>query len=258
MNPAEPAPSPADDRPVSDVARRLGPSIVALALVLTVAMLTWLGTAPTAIAGDIEEAPFTVPATLVVPPDDDGCFDLVAGDGEVTTHCLDELATDDRREEWIEVTFLADGTLDVFRQGPDGGTVLRVDPDTGEVLEREEWEPGDERPDEHVPGRDEPERGPAAELEVYTDGDTVRRLDEDGFGPPAEPEDDPVLLDLDGPPGYRLRDAAVSPDGEWVVAVTPDDQVVVAPTDGSADPYVWAATGDEGWIDLRRGIRWDG
>ena len=249
----------------SALARRVGPGIVVGSLLVLVAVLTWFAMTPTAIAGDITEAPFTVPATIVLPPDADGCVDLVAGDGDVTTHCIDDLATERGRGdgyEWIEVGFASDGTIEAFREGPDVRIMLWIDPATGEVLEREEFALGEEERfdrerfgEEREPGFGEGIDEPVA-IEVYPDGDLVRQFDPDGYRPGEEPEDDLVVLDLDGPPGYQLRDAAMSPDGDWVVATTPDDRVIVAPADGSAAPYVWTELDNDDWVDLRRAIHW--
>lgn len=247
---------------VSPLARRLGPPLAIGSVVVTVAVLAWLALAPSAIVGPIEDAPFTVPATVVLQPDDAGCLDVVAGDGAVTTHCVEELATgrsSGDRDAWVDVGFAADGTLQAFKEGPDVRVVLRIDPGTGEVLQREEYGPGEEQRfhEQRFRGVEEvPDAGAGDTLEVYTDGDVVRRITEDGPRTGEPSEDDPVVLDLDGPPGYRLRDAVLSPDGGVVVVTTPGDEVVVAPTDGSAGPYVWAEARDDGWIDLHWAIRW--
>lgn len=260
MNPENPTPTVADDRAVTPVARRVGRPVAVVALVVTTALLAWLALAPTAIAGDLTEAPFTVPATLLVGPDDKGCIHLFDGTGEATTHCLDELAVDDRDWVYTESWFDEDGDVQVHREVEDGVMTITLDPATGEVLDRRttDWETADrermradvEEPIEvPVPGIPDPERG-----QVYTDGDLVRSYDD---GPRPGEGDDPVVLDLEAPPGYWLRDAVLSPDGAWVVVTTPSDEVVVAPTDGSAAPYVWAEIPDDRWVNLWGAIRWD-
>lgn len=261
MNPETSEPTVADDQPVTEVARRFGPPVAIGSIVLTVALLLWLAAAPTAVAGPLTEAPFTVPATLVVGPDDDGCMRVVAGDGEATTHCLDELAVDDEDFLYAEAAFDDAGDVWIQREGEESTVVLTMDPATGEVLEREEFDratgppigedPVAERP---VPVPD-PGQPAVQQPEVYTDGDVVRRFGDDG---PGQSEDDPVVLDLEGPPGYDLRDAVLSPDGAWVVVTTPRDDVVVAPTDGSAAPYTWGEVPEDRWVNLQGAIRWDG
>lgn len=234
-----------DDRgatsPPSELARRVGPPLAVGSLLVTVALLAWLALAPTAVAGPLAAAPFEVPATLVTDAGEDGCFRVVAGDGAlVGQHCFE--AGDDG---WVQSYFNERGDL-LVRTGSDG-VVMEVDPVTGEVLRdvpRDEWE----RAGDAGPGAPPDDAGPPAGF-VTTDGDQVVQH---GDGEPR------VLLDLDAPPGYELRNAAVSPDGDWVVAVTPHGEVVVAPTDGSAPPHVWVRSQDEAtWLDLHGAIRWD-
>lgn len=227
--PFQGSPSTADARPVSPLARRLGPVVAGLAVAVTLGMLLWLGLAPTAIAGPIAEAPFDLDATLVVSPDEDGCIDVVDGDGSSTTHCIPGVSHG-------EAFFDAQGALLVGEYG----SHRVVDPGTGEVLEvLDEEAESDGRFDAPI----DELTGPAT---LLTDGDVVEDADTGE-----------VLLDLEGPPGYHLEGAATSPDGRWVVVLAPDGAVVVAPTDGSAAPYVWVDTGDRGWVDLWRGIRWE-
>lgn len=256
MNPQAPAPTPADDQPVTDLARRVGPPVAVGALVVAAALLAWLALAPTAIAGDLADAPFTVPATLVVPPDDDGCLLIVEGDGTSREHCLDQLARNDDEFRFVEAYFDDEGRL-LAGESPE---LLHIDPMTGEVLGTVDVAGDDPRADE--PPRPAPEDEPievpeepqARPFEVYARGDRVVRAD-----PPegSEAGTETVLLDLQAPPGYELHDAVLSPDEQWVVALTPDDHVVVAPADGSAAPYVWTDVADDRWIDLWRAIRWD-
>lgn len=256
MNPQAPAPTPADDQPVTPTARRLGPPIAVGALVVATALLAWLALAPTAIAGPITEAPFTVPATLVVPPDDDGCLRVVEGDGTTREHCLDQLATTTDEFRFVEAYFDDQGRL-LAGESPN---LLHVDPATGEVLGTVDVSGDDPRADEPprpAPEDDPvevPEEPPARPFEVYARGDRVVRADPpDGREEPSEE----VLLDLEAPPGYDLRDAVLSPDQAWVVAITPADQVIVAPSDGSSPPYVWTELSDGRWVELWRAIRWD-
>ena len=249
MNPASrpqaPAPTPADDQPVTAVARRIGPPLAIGSLVLTVALLAWMALAPTAIAGPVEEAPFTVPATLVVPPDDDGCLRVVTGDGTSRQHCIDELARPDDSQRYghSEAWFDDEGRLIAVVEDGDDRTLLHVDSKTGRVIQELNDTPAD------GPSPDAP---PISEF-VYTDGDRVLR----GGDVRRDPATDEVVLDLHGPPGYRLEHAGVSPGGEWLVVVSGRGEVAVAPADGSAPPYLWTEVGDR-WLDLERAIRWDG
>lgn len=256
MNPQAPAPTPADDQPVTDVARRVGPPVAVGALVATAALLAWLAVAPTAIAGPIGEAPFTVPATLVVPPDDSGCLRLVEGNGTVREHCLERLAADEREYRQVEAYFDGDDRL-LAGEPPQ---LLHIDPVTGEVLDTVDVSGDDPHPDEPPPvvPEDEPIEAPdepdAMHAEVYARGDQVVRHDPSR----DEPGQEEVVLDLHAPPGYQLHDAVLSPDEQWVVALTVRDEVIVAPVDGSAAPYVWTELTDDRWIELWRGIRWEG
>lgn len=272
-SPATTPAAPRDDAP-SAVARRFGPPIVIGALVVMVAMMAWSGLAPTAVAGPLSEAPYIVPATIVVGPDVEGCVHLVAGDGSEDAHCYDDLAADEDVDyRYAEASFTADGLVVVYDESDQFRRRLTIDPATGEVLEileseapMEELEPresidGDLPAEEEMAPGDEdvvvdpPMEGPRSgeEMQVYVESDRVLRWHE---GP--ETGDDEVVLDLQGPPGYRLRDAVLSPDGDWVVVTTERDEVVVAPTDGSADPYLWTEITDDRWVDLWRAIRWDG
>lgn len=262
MNPpAAPAPTPADDQPVTDAARRVGPPIVVASLVLTAALLAWLALAPTAIAGDIADAPFTVPATLVVPPDDDGCLQVVQGDGTARQHCLDQFARTDDDFRHVEAYFDQDGRLLVGEQPQ----LQHVDPATGEVLGTVDVSDGDLLPDEPPPPRPAPDDEPVAvpeepdamRFEVYAREDRVVRADVPD-APDGRESGEEVLLDLQAPPGYHLHDAVLSPGEQWVVALTPDGQVVVAPADGSAAPYVWTELTGDRWLDLWRAISWEG
>lgn len=264
MNPQASSPSPADDQPVSEVARRVGPPLAIGSVVLMAALLAWIALAPTAIAGPLSEAPFTVPATLVTPPDDDGCLRVVDGDGTAREHCLDELALDDDAPyHYRDARFDEQGRLVVVEEDGDGRRLLHVDEVTGEVVETLDDTtfpdaPGEPRPapeeapiepdvDEPPPGRDPPEDF------VYTDGDRVLRADDGRW----DPDDSEVLLDLQAPPGYRLDQAVLSPDGDWIVVLTGRGEIAVAPADGSAAPYVWTEV-DDRWVDLYGAIRWDG
>lgn len=247
MNPQAPAPSPADGQPVTPLARRVGPPLAVASVVATIALLVWMALAPTAVVGTLDEAPFTVPATLVLPPDDAGCFRILEGDATARTHCLERLAVQDDADPHgdlghVETFFDERGRLLAGRY-PDAFVV--VDPATGEVVQ-----------DLGVdPDRDmQPVEPPMGSVHVHTDGDRVLRTDESGTMGEGEGE---VLLDLHGPPGYQLHGAATSPDGAWVVAQTARGELVVAPTDGSAAPHVWAEVPDDRWMDLHRSIRWD-
>ena len=258
------APTPADDQPASDVARRVGPPLVLGSLLLTAALLAWLALAPTAIAGPLEEAPFTVQGTLVVPPDDDGCLRLVGGDGTSREHCIDELArSDDEAYGFTDASFDDQGRLVVIDEDGSDRRLLHVDTETGQVLDTLD---DTSFPDRGVEPRPVPEEAPVEvpedgaatdrtqEAFVYTDGDRVLRSDVGAWDPDA----DEVVLDLQAPPGYRLDQAALSPDGDWVVLLTGTGDVAVAPTDGSAAPHVWAQVPDGRHLDLTRAIRWDG
>lgn len=256
MNSQAPAPTPADDQPVTDVARRFGPPIAVGALVVAAALLAWLALAPTAIAGDLADAPFTVPATLVVPPDDAGCLVVVAGDGTNREHCLERLARSRDEFRFVEAYFDGQGRL-LAGESPE---LLHLDPVTGEVLgtvdvagdpPRGAEPPRPAPEDEPIEVPEEPQARP---FEVYARGDRVVRTN-----PPQgrQAETETILLDLQAPPGYDLHDAVLSPDEQWVVALTPADQVIVAPVDGSAAPHVWVEVTDDRWVDLWRAIRWD-
>ena len=247
---ATPSPGSATgDGEISPLARRFGPPLAIGSLVLTAVVLGWLAVAPTAIVGPLSDAPFAVPATIVVGPDDEGCLDVVRGDATSRTHCLDELAP--TREGWTNVWFDDGGQVVVSREDQDGQVLLTLDPVSGDVVDRDErsWE--------------EDPRGPIGQpdrehrIEVYPDGDRVLRAEVGGPGPRQDPDEAEVVLDVDGPPGYRLRDAVLSPDGSWVVVVTPDDRVAVAPADGTAAPYVWTEVPGDTWVDLHAAIRWE-
>lgn len=253
MNPTAPNPTPADDEPVSDVAQRLGRPLAIGALGLTVVLLAWLAFAPTAIAGPLEEAPFTVPARIVVGPDDAGCLRVVEGTGAAVTHCLDELAADrgSTSYRYLQAGFTAEGDVVVLDEADDVRRAIEVDPVTGDVLEVRESSPGEPFELDTLTGSPDGER-PATSW-VGTEGDRVVRYEESRVSS-GEGE---VLLDLDGPPGFALHGAALSPDGAWVVAVTERDHVVVAPVDGSAPPYLWTEDIQGDWLDLDAAIQWD-
>lgn len=255
MNPQAPAPTPADDQPVTDVARRVGPPIAVGALVVAAALLAWLALAPTAIAGDLTDAPFTVPATLVVPPDEAGCLLVVEGDGTSREHCLEELARSEDDYRFVEAYMDDQGRL-LAGEAPE---LLHLDLVTGEVLGTVRVADGARIDEPPQPAREDepievPEEGDARPFEVYARGDRVLRVDPSvGRGPETEE----VLLDLQAPPGYQLHDAVLSPDEQWVVALTAPGEVIVAPVDGSAPPYVWIELSGDRWVDLWRGIHWD-
>jgi hypothetical protein len=235
---------PADGRPISDVAARVGPPVVLVSLAITVALLVWMAIAPTAVAGPIAQAPFTVPATLLVTPDDDGCLSLVEGDGTSTEHCSDDWVNDQAEDRYVDAYFDAQGRLLVGAY-PE---LSIVDVATGDVIGtvNADSEPQTE------PGREFDEDAP----QVYGRGDRVYRNDNPTTFE-REPGGDELLLDLQAPPGYEVTDAVLSPDGTWLLVRTNRDQVLVAPADGSTAPYEWTVAPDDRWVDLRSHVRWD-
>ncbi len=209
----------------SPLARRGGPIIAVIALMATIGMVVWMAAVPTKVEGQLSAAPFQVPGTLATNLSESGCLNLVDGRGGSTALCIEDAA------EYGEVFFDEDGRLLV---GGDREELLVVDQQSGEVLDTVAFE--EYYRFEEPPGREG--------VWLNVDGAQVR-----------DPDTDEVLLDVGGPPGYRLEQAVMSPDGEWVVAVDPGDRVIVAPVDGSAGPYVWAELQD-GWLDLGRAILW--
>ena len=256
MNPTAPNPTPADEQPVSDVAQRLGRPVAIGSRALTVVLLAWLALAPTAIAGPLEEAPFAVPARIVVGPDVDGCLRIVDGTGEAVTHCAEELAEDrgSTSYRYLQVGFTDGGDVVVLDEGESVRQVVEIDAVTGEVLDVRESSPGEPFEFEALAEPPVGERQPPTTSWVGTDGDRVVRYEDTRL-----PEHDgEVLLDLEGPPGFALHGATLSPDGAWVVAVTERNDVVVAPADGSAPPYLWTEDIRGDWLDLDAAIEWDG
>lgn len=237
----------------SPLARRVGTPLAVASLVVTAVVLTWLAVAPTAIAGTVAEVGVTVPATLVLPPDDAGCLVVVDGDGGTTELCSDALVVDEREHHgWRDARVEQDGTVTAWVETGEVQRVVRLDLATGEELEVETFDPDRDDFWRRVEAPMPP--APLDEAIVVAEGDRVvrypaGRVQHDGAGE--------VLLDLQGPPGWVLRDTALSPDGAWVVAQTPDDRVVVAPVDGSAPPATWVETDVDRWLDLRGAIRWD-
>ena len=252
MNPATPHPTPADDQAVSAVAERLGRPIAIGALATTFVLLAWFALAPTAVEGPLTTAAFDVPATIVTGPDTEGCLRVADGRGDAVTHCVAELAVDrgSTSYRYRQASWSDDGTITVADDDEEGRRVVVVDATTGAVIEVTELgfdEPLFDEPDRPVPD------GPTTTW-VGTDGDRVLLYD-DASRPGDEGD---VVLDLDGPPGFALHGAALSPDGAWVVAVTERDDVVVAPVDGSAPPALWTEDIGGEWLDLDRAIHWDG
>ena len=211
----------------SDLARRVGPVVAGVGLLVAVAVLVWVAVAPDNVVGTVAEAGIDVPAVAAVDVDAGGCIELVGGDGAARTTCttIEDAATTGGQPWWVDDQLVVE-----TRDGP-----VLVDPETGEVSE--------ESPDDVDRGRPEP-----LFREVWVDGGVVRRGD---WG-----DDGEVLLDLGGPVG-RLRDATLSPDERWVVATDEQDRVLVARTDQPDEVLVWFELDEDGWFDVRRQVRWE-
>jgi hypothetical protein len=96
----------------------------------------------------------------------------------------------------------------------------RIDPQTGETLERE-----------RLDGID-PSRPPLTAR--------VAGRNQDGTLTVIRHDSEDVVWEVDAPEGYTINDGALSPDGEWVVMVDSAERVLVVPADGSAEPRIWA------------------
>lgn len=211
--------------------RRFGPGVAAVGVLGALATLLWVTVAPDNVVGEVSEAPFVVPATLVVDAgavgDDVGsdCVLLVDGSGTSRRVCptgvpASSLRWDDR------------GRL---RGVADEGEVV-VDPVTGDV-------------------------GPAVtadDTQEHRDmryADLVTTRDRQVVDERAGDDHDP-LLDLGGPRG-RLIAADRSPSGEYAVAVAADGRVLVARTDAPRSVYVWTRVGEDEYGIGPSSIRWE-
>lgn len=210
------------DAAPSALARRLGPVVAAVALLLTAGLLAWVAIGESSVQLPLAEAPYTVPAELVLLEPTDGCVVVVDGAGEEQRTC-DERLTGAFAAYWSD--------RDVWVDAPGGP--LRVEP--GGAVERAE---DDAREFE------EPPRPPGREAEIEVDGDVVRL-------------DGRVVLDVDAPPGHGINWAVASPDGAWVVADDREGRVLVTPVDGSAPPAVWGTADRESYVDLYGVVRWE-
>lgn len=162
-----------------------------------------------------------------------------AGDGP----CVHVLHPDGERDRWCEVGL--SGTPVVWRdgsllladdQGMGTGLVV-LDPATGEVERRPL------RPDEEDlrPLIEEPwllhDRGATDVATSRRDGRLTVRVDE------------VVVWEVDAHPDYTVREVRRSADGSTLLLLDAAGRLLVAPTDGSAPPRVWA-TDVPAWTDL--------
>jgi hypothetical protein len=236
----------------SALAARLGPVIAGVSLAVTAGMVAWISFAPTGVEGVLADAAYTVPALLVTPPDDDGCVELWDGDGTLRDELCREEAEDGSAYFTDSGTLVVGGygSYDELRPVPadgsepieDGGRWVLIDPRTLEVVA----ETTGERLADLTGGAPYPEPYPDSIRWIRTEGSTL-----------IDPDTDEVILDIGGPPGYRLDQGAISPDGAWVVARDERGRLIVAPVDGSGAPAVWLELGRDGYIDLWTSILWE-
>ncbi|MFT5563584.1 MAG: hypothetical protein ACI970_000297 [Myxococcota bacterium] len=230
----------------SALAARLGPVIAGVSLAVTAGMLAWISFGSTGVEGVLADAAYTVPALLVTQPDDDGCVELWDGDGTLRDELCREEAEDGSAYFTEAGTLVVGGygSFDETRpvQDEDGGRWVVIDPRTLEVVA----ETSGERPADLTGG--EPYFDPYTESIRWprTEGSTL-----------IDSETDEVILDIGGPPGYRLDQGVISPDGAWVVARDERGRLIVAPVDGSGAPAVWLELGRDGNIDLWGSIFWE-
>lgn len=150
------------------------------------------------------------------------CLRVVEGADDREVTCLDE---------HVElVGWTADGDIAVATYGPGPPVRLEIDPASGRTVSRRRADHGspprrlpeahrrDDGTELHTTARD----GHAELLAVAADG-TSR-----------------VLLALDGPRDYRLRDAHWAPGGAWVAVVDSADRLIVVRADGAPAPRVAA------------------
>lgn len=214
----------ADEAPTA-LARRLGPVVAAVSLLLTAGLLAWVALGESSVQLPLAEAPYSVPGELVLLDPGDGCVLVLDGTGSEQRTC-DERLTGAFNARW--------SGQDVRVDAPGGALVV----DPGGAVERA-------ADDERDPGPPAvPPRKPGTESEIEVDGDVVRL-------------DGEVVLDLRAPPGQGVNWAVTSPDGAWVVADDRVGRVLVAPVDGSAPPAVWGTVGQEAYVDLFGAVRWE-
>lgn|GEM_PF-6210372 len=204
------------------LARRTGPVVAAVALLLTAGLLAWVAIGESDVQLPLAEAPYIVPAEIVLLDAEEGCVVLVDGAGEEQRTC-DERLTGAFNAYWSGQEVWVDAPV-----GP-----LLVDP--GGAVERAE-----DGGQEFV----EPPRDVERQAELEVDGDVVRIGGR-------------VVLDLEAPPGHGVNWAVASPDGDWVVADDREGRVLVAPVDGSAPPAVWGTVGQDSYVDLYGAVRWE-
>jgi hypothetical protein len=241
--------------------RRVRPRLrwaILVFILIAVVLLPPVTTAMATVAGPLPSAPFEVPGTLVSATGPDGCVRIVDGRGAHTTGCVTVVG-----EGPVEAFWNADDDLIVTTGGFD--TALALDPATGATLGgvsrgKINRGRGDLSEDAYV-NRDEMTQAGY----VTTEGSkVVRRYDNARTRGPMEPyaqlRPDEILLDVGGPPWFRLQHALFSPDGEWLIVHTNYSQVLVAPADGSAAPRVWTQgplRWEWWWFNLHGAVRWE-
>lgn len=230
------------------LARRVGPVVAVVALLVGVGTVAWTAFGPTSVEDTLAALGQQVPGRLLVQPAEDGCLVVVDGDGEVRERC---------DEDWPYA--LASWT-------PDGTILL-----SGVGGQAPEPVPGDE---EAVPELPAPaDRGEPLLPSVLVDPDTFvvtptdlhpRDVEElrsptvESTGREEVTVDGTVVLRLTGPPGTRLLDAATSPDRSVVVATDEDGRVLVAGVDGDLGPAVWYDPGEEErFVFADSAVLWD-
>jgi hypothetical protein len=100
-------------------------------------------------------------------------------------------------------------------------TVVVLDPDSGELLDRRE----PPRPEEEPPWPDEA---------VFVERDGGRLVVTDADDP------DLVLWEVEAVEAYRVESSARSTDGAWIAMVDSARRLLLVPGDGSREPRVWA------------------
>lgn len=140
--------------------------------------------------------------------------------------CLQFVTPDGVRSEEI----LCDYDLGEIVAWDDQGVVLRswgmqeelrwLDPASGEEVQREQV--SDEGSVAAHPGSDITTRARSGTVRVT--------LDATGQ----------VLWEVPAHEGYRVQTGSVSPDGRWVAMVDSARRLLLVPSDGSAEPRVWA------------------
>jgi hypothetical protein len=229
----------------TELARRVGPVVAVVALVVGLGGAWWAGAGPTSVELPLAEAGYVVPGRLLVAAGEDGCVAVVDGNGTVDRRCDEDWA-------WAGGAWTPDGAIVLSPLQP---SVDTLDEQAAPV------------PDDRIGGP--PGQGPWRVVDPATwrvtevaEQPVTVGAQVDGPGREALLVDARVVevggrpvLTLTGPPGTRLDAALVRPDGDWVAAWGGDGRVLVAPVDGSGPASVWfEGDGDVWWWD---GLLWD-